>query len=281
MGLASGALCSCGEKSKEQFWKGIVFGIPVGIRFRNVTKERAENLGEQSRELAREYEANFSLWNENSELSRLNREGELLVPSEALLDCLRIAQDFQVKSGGIFDPSVHSYLQWAKGEYAAGRNLKASEIEERRHLVDFSKVEISKEAIRLEKGMSLSLNALAQGYVTDRICEFLEDHVLSALVNFGEYRVVGSHPFKVEIEGAEKTLALTRALAVSSGGGQRLSATSSANHLIRPQDGSSPDPKKIIAVEADTAVIADAIATIVALGGEVPQGIGEVKTWRL
>lgn len=281
LGLAGGALCSCKEKTGEQFWNGIVFGIPVGIRFRNVTAECAESLGEKSRKLAQEYEASFSLWDENSELSRLNREGVLSAPSEALLDCLKIAQDFHARCGGVFDPSVHSYLEWAKGEFAAGRHLKESQIEKRRRLVDFSKVEISEGEIRLAEGMTLSLNAIAQGYVTDRICEFLEGRVLSALVNFGEYRVVGPKPFEVEIDGAEMALNLKRALAVSSGGGQRLSATVSANHLIRPKDGSSPDPNEVIVVEADTAVAADAIATIVALGGQVPEGTGEVKTWRL
>jgi len=49
--------------------------------------------------------------------------------------------------------------------------------------------------------------------------------------------------------------------------GQRLSATASANHLINPQDGVSPDPERVIAIEMREAVSADAIATIVDLGG--------------
>lgn len=276
LGLAGGSLCSCGRKSGEHSWKGVVFGIPVGIRFRNVTKEEAEDLGRKSLELAQKYEACFSLWDENSELSRLNRDGVLLSPSEDLLDCLRIAQDFHTRSEGLFDPTIHSYLEWAKAGYAAGRTPDKLEAERRRSLVDFSRVGISKDAIKLEEGMSLSLNAIAQGYVTDRICEFLESCVLSALVNFGEYRVVGSHSFEIEVEGNK--MAIRRAMAVSSGGGQRLSATASANHLIDPQSGSSPDPRRVIVVETAKAVNADAIATIVALGGEVPGGCGVVRT---
>jgi len=277
LGLAGGALCSCGEKSSGHSWKGIVFGIPVGIRFLNVTERIAEDLGQQSLQLAQKYEACFSLWDENSELSLLNREGALPSPSEGLLDCLKIAKDFHTKSNGLFDPTIHSYLEWSKGEYAAGRIPDALEAERRRKLVNFSRVEISEDLIKLEPGMSLSLNALVQGYVTDRVCEFLEEHVLAALVNFGEYRVVGSHPFDVEVEG--QTMLIRHALAVSSGGGQRLSATASANHLINPRDGVSPDPRRVIAIETRKAVNADAIATIVALGGEVPEGCGTVRTW--
>ena len=277
LGLAGGALCSCGEKSSGHSWKGIVFGIPVGIRFLNVTERIAEDLGQQSLKLAQKYEACFSLWDENSELSLLNREGALPSPSEGLLDCLKIAKDFHTKSNGLFDPTIHSYLEWTKSEYAAGRIPDDLEAERRRKLVNFSRVEISEDLIKLEPGMSLSLNALVQGYVTDRVCEFLEEHVLCALVNFGEYRVVGSHPFDVEFEG--QTMLIRHALAVSSGGGQRLSATASANHLINPHDGVSPDPRRVIAIETRKAVNADAIATIVALGGEVPDGCGTVRTW--
>jgi len=262
-GMLGGVLSSCGKRTGEHYWKGIVFGIPVGIRFRNVTKELAEDLGRQSLELAQRYESCFSLWDENSELSRLNREGILHSPTEELLDCLKIAEGYYVETKGLFDPTIHSYLEWSKAEYAAGRVPERVEAERRRKLVDFSRVKISKDSIKLESGMSLSLNALAQGYVTDRVCEFLEKHVRSALVNFGEFRVVGNQPFEVEVDGRQ--LSIREALAVSSGGGQRLSATASANHLIVPQDGSSPDPDDVIVVEAKKAVDADAKATIAAL----------------
>ncbi|MDA7880705.1 FAD:protein FMN transferase [Akkermansiaceae bacterium] len=281
LGFAGGMMCSCGGKSDEQFWTGIVFGIPVGIRFRSSSTEDAEKLGAECLAIAQNYEASFSLWDENSELSRLNRQGELMRPSKGLWDCLKIARSFHEKSGGLFDPSIHSYLEWMRVEYAAGRVPDQGQAERRREAVDFSRVELSEKAIRLEQGMALSLNALAQGYVTDRVCDFLESQVSSALVNFGEFRVVGSMPFPVEVQDAKLTIDLERAMAVSSGGGQRLSATASANHLIRPGNGSSPDPKEIIVVEADQAVDADAIATIVALGGAVPEGFGEVEIRRV
>ena len=177
LGLAGGTLCSCGEKSGDQFWKGIVFGIPVGIRFRNVKAEVAEGLGQEALELAQKYEKSFSLWDENSELSRLNRVGELLSPSEALLECLTIAKGFYETGDGLFDPTIQSYLEWARAEYSAGRVPDSGQAEEKRKLVDFSMVEISKERVGLRDGMQLSLNALAQGYVTDRVSEFLATKV--------------------------------------------------------------------------------------------------------
>ena len=61
--------------------------------------------------------------------------------------------------------------------------------------------------------------------------------------------------------------------------GPWLSATASMNHLINPQDGVSPDPKRVMVIETRKAVNADAIAAIVALGGEAPEACGTVTIW--
>jgi thiamine biosynthesis lipoprotein len=126
--------------------------------------------------------------------------------------------------------------------------------------------------------MSISLNAIAQGYATDLVARYLEGKVNSALVNFGEYRVVGEKAWDVEVVG--KTISVSNALAVSSGSGERLSATSVANHLIDPRTGESPPPKKVVAVEAPEAWLADGLATVVAIGGEVPDSFKGVKVYQ-
>ncbi|MEJ6645943.1 MAG: FAD:protein FMN transferase, partial [Akkermansiaceae bacterium] len=73
---------------------------------------------------------------------------------------------------------------------------------------------------------------------------------------------------------------VSNALAVSSGSGERLSATSVANHLIDPRTGESPPPKKVVAVEAPEAWLADGLATLVAIGGEVPDSFKGVKVYQ-
>ena len=258
--LAPALLGACREKDEVTVWKGIHMGIEVSVSYRG----RADL--EPALEKVREAEAALTLWDQASPLSRLNHRGSLKHPPAHLLNCLAKARELFEASGGLFDPTIHSYLEWSKGEYEAGRIPDDEIAKEKRKRVDFSRLEVTPELITLPKGMALSLNAIAQGYLTDVFVESFE--CASALVHFGEYRVIGDRAWPVEVDG--RMHPLKRALAVSSGSGQRLSATAAANHLIDPKTGNSPPPKMIFAVEASEAWLADGLATLRAIGGEIP-----------
>lgn len=270
--LAPGVLVSCRKNEDVTVWKGISMGIEVSVSYRGKA-----DLEPALREV-REAGSALTLWDQNSPLAELNRTGFLKNPPRHLLNCLSKACELFEASGGLFDPTVHSYLEWARLEYEAGRIPDDEVSEEKRAQVDFTKLEITPTMVTLPEGMALSLNGIAQGYLTDVFVETFE--CSSALVNFGEYRVRGDQSWPVELAGRKHIL--TRALAVSSGGGQRLSATASANHLINPKTGKSPPPKKIFAVEADEAWLADGLATLVAIGGEIPDCYqGSARVWEL
>jgi thiamine biosynthesis lipoprotein len=273
-----GGLASCRKKENEPIWRGVMFGIPVSIRFRGIDDDEVQKLGQEGLEKARKVERATSLWDENSSISQLNRDGEIF-QATLLKEIILLAKQLYEETGGVFDPSIYSYYEWLKKEYAKGRTPSPEEAARKRVLVDFSKVEVSQltTAFQIE-GMSISLNAIAQGYATDLVARYLEGKVNSALVNFGEYRVVGEKAWDVEVVG--KTISVSNALAVSSGSGERLSATSVANHLIDPRTGESPPPKKVVAVEAPEAWLADGLATVVAIGGEVPDSFKGVKVYQ-
>ena len=254
------ALSSCRKNSTAKQWKGIAMGIEVTVSY------HGDPDFESALQTVAAAESALTLWSSDSALSRLNREGSLANPPQPLLDGLQKSHELFEATQGLFDPTIHSFLRWAKSEYEAGRTPPQSGITEKLKLVDFSRVEISPTQVSLPRGMSLSLNAIAQGYLTDLFAKNFP--ATSALINFGEYRVIGDQPWPVEVKGERHQL--TRALAVSSGSGQRLSATSAANHLIDPKTGKSPPPKKVVAVEADEAWLADGLSTVVAIGGGIP-----------
>ena len=261
------AMPSCRSAPALSQWKGIAMGIAVSVQYRgDVDLDEALQVVANAEEV-------LSLWSADSALSQLNRDGFLKNPPKHLLVCLEKARELFEESEGDFDPSIHSFLEWAKAEHQAGREPQEREMVERLKRVDFNQVEFSEAKVRMAPGVALSFNAIAQGYLTDLFAENFS--ASSALVHFGEYRVIGSPAWPVEVKG--KTHQLSRALAVSSGSGQRLSATSAANHLIDPKTGKSPAPKKVFAVEADEAWLADGLSTIVAVGGEIPAKYASVK----
>jgi len=260
--LATGSLAmsSCRSAPALSQWKGIAMGIAVSVQYRGDA-----NLDEALQVVA-EAEEVLSLWSADSALSQLNRDGFLKNPPQHLLACLKKARELFEASEGGFDPSIHSFLEWAKAQYEAGREPQEGDMIERLKRVDFNQVEFSETRVKMAPGVTLSFNAIAQGYLTDLFAESFT--ASSALVHFGEYRVIGSSAWPIEVKG--RTHQLSRSLAVSSGSGQRLSATSAANHLIDPKTGKSPPPKKVSAVEADEAWLADGLSTIVAIGGGIP-----------
>ncbi len=262
-GIGAGAGCSlsaCQKGVDLTLWKELSMGIAVSVQY------KGEAEVEPAWRKVTEAEKALTLWSDDSALSRLNREGVLINPPAALLACLEKSRILFEASGGVFDPSVHSFLQWLRAEYREGAGVKETAVMRKLKQVDFAQVEFSKSKVTMPPGYALSFNAIAQGYLTDLFVEHFSAR--SALVNFGEFRVMGPEPWPVEVKG--EAYPLRRALAVSSGSGQRLSATAAANHLIDPQSGKSPPPRKVVAVEADEAWLADGLSTIVAIGGHLP-----------
>ena len=63
-------------------------------------------------------------------------------------------------------------------------------------LVDGTKIDVNDDGVQLPEGMSIDLGAIAKGYISDRIADFLaEEGVESALLNVGgNVRTVGVKP---------------------------------------------------------------------------------------
>jgi len=260
-------MSSCRQVSGVTQWKGIAMGIEVSVQYRGDADLKP------ALSAVAQAESALSLWSADSALSQLNATGTLKNPPDALLACLKKSRELFEATGGLFDPSIHSFLDWARSEYEKNRNPSDEGIARQLKLIDFSRVDFSSTKVTLPPGMSLSLNAIAQGYLTDLFVDHFS--ASSALINFGEYRVLGDQSWPVEVKG--KTHDLTRALAVSSGSGSRLSATTAANHLVDPRTGKSPPPENVVAVEADEAWLADGLSTVVAIGGEIPASYADAQ----
>ena len=121
--------------------------------------------------------------------------------------------------------------------------------------------------------MALTLNGIAQGYITDRITEQLKQAGLEhALVDMGEIRGLGmapgNRPWRVGLAGdqteAVSLLSLdvhNQAVSTSSGSGTALSRDGSVTHLFNPANGQARPLYRSVSVVAGNATIADALST--------------------
>src|SRR5690606_6376116 len=118
------------------------------------------------------------------------------------------------------------------------------------------------------KGMALTLNGIAQGYITDRAIELLRaGGVTQTLADLGEIRALGKRrdgsPWQVGLaSGAGRILALEdRAVAASGLAGFRVAGPRSASHILDPRTATSPGLYASVTVLAAEATTADALST--------------------
>ncbi len=226
----------------------------------------------------------FSLYREDSEISRLNRDGAIDNPSWELRDQISAGRRFGELSGGAFDISVQPLWQlyaahfWTGSEKSADIDAAARRVAEK--LVDYRLIEIGPRRIEFgRRGMGITLNSIAQGFVADRIAGMLSEQGFAHVyADLGETRLIGGHPdgrpWRIGLRDPQdpahfgRTLDLEdTGLAVSGGYGTPFDETGRYHHIFDPRTGLSANKMAAIAVTAPSAMTANGLATSIYVAG--------------
>jgi len=269
-----------GARGEEHFaaWRGLTMGTLTRIEIRDPDRARASRiLSAAAQEVAR-LEKLFTLYQPDSAVVRLNRDGRLDDPPFDLVRLLAEANEFSVRTDGAFDVTVQPIWQAYAAHFFAPNadpaGPPADAIRRAADLVGYRELEVEPGAIRLARaGMGVTLNGIAPGYMTDRIVELLKNEGLEhALVDLGEIRAIGARsgqepwragirdPFDTQRIAMEVPLA-DQALATSGGYGFRFDREGRFHHIFDPRSGGCPHAYVSISVLASTATAADALAT--------------------
>jgi thiamine biosynthesis lipoprotein len=270
-------LASAGQQDAFT-WRGIAFGNLASIELRHSDPARIRRtMVSATAEIAR-LESVMSLYRPASALVELNRRGHLDAAPADLVQVLSRAQAIGGISGGAFDVTVQPLWQVYADHFskpgADPQGPHAGLIDRAAERVDYRDVEIESAAIRLSRpGMAVTLNGIAQGYITDRIVDLLKnegfEHVLADL---GEIRALGrapldqpwraaiKSPFDESVEANEIELG-GQALATSGSYGFRFDPAGQFHHLFDPRTGGCPSRYASVSVLAPDATTADALAT--------------------
>ncbi|AGK57513.1 ApbE family lipoprotein [Hyphomicrobium denitrificans 1NES1] len=262
-------------------WRGVSLGSVAAIRLYHPDREAGQRLIERVVAEARRLETIFTLYETDSVLCDLNRRGVLIAPPAELVDLLQQCDRAWHLTGGVFDPTVQPLWTCYYKHFAeAGETspLPAEQLDATLHLVGWSKVRLSRDQIVFEKpGMGLTLNGIAQGYITDRVVDLLREAGLeSCLVDMGEIRAVGMHPdgkpWNAALQGpsdaAKKPTTIdvvNKAVATSAADGFQFDKSGQCNHIFNPVTGRCADPSRALSVISDTAAFADTLSTAFAL----------------
>lgn len=226
-------------------------------------------------------EALFSLYRADSWLSRLNRDGEVTHAPVEFITLLQAALSMARFSNGMFDPTVQPLWQLYFNHFVVQEQVappSADQVAQARSLVGWQGVQMNGAHISLARaGMGLTLNGIAQGFITDRCTEVLQAHGFNRmLVDMGEPRALAAKPDGSawhlgladprQPERALHTVSvINQAVATSGGYGTRLDAAGLYTHLIDPHTGRTAPAAESVTVLAPTATQADALSTALSL----------------
>jgi FAD:protein FMN transferase len=265
------------EAPRRWVWRGTALGAPAELVLYHPDRDVAERALSACLVEVDRLEGDFSLYRSFSAISRLNRDGALAAPSLDMLAVLDDSRAVSVASGGAFDVTVQPLWRLYADHFAARPHDEggptAAELERALSLVDQRRLLISPDRIALASGMAMTLNGIAQGYITDRIADLLRDSGWSnVLINLGEIRTLGGHPDRTPWtigldrpanarRPMPKVRITNRAVATSSGAHTVFTADGRHHHLLDPRTGRSATTCSQVTVTAPRATVADALST--------------------
>lgn len=287
--LGLGALAACGARASQpaQRWQRrtlLGFGTTLSLQAAHEDESILQRALDAAVALLRGIEAQMSLFDPTSALSRLNRERVLRAPPADLLQVLRIAQRLSHASGGAFDATVQPLWQAFDAAQSEQRLPTAEELAAARARVDWRALQIEPHALRLQRpGMAVTLNGIAQGYAADAVRALLTRHgVRHALIDAGEFAPLGHNPqqrpWTLGIADPRTEAALLarlvtdgRCVATSADNESAFSADRRHHHILDPRTGVSPPELSAVTVAAPSGALADALTKVMWIAG--PQRI--------
>jgi thiamine biosynthesis lipoprotein len=281
LSLASGRLAAARAVGGLHVWRGVALGAEASIQLWHPDEARARRLIELCVAEIERLERIFSLYRADSAVSRLNAAGALEVPPLELVELLGRAAAVSRATDGVFDVTVQPLWQLYAAHFArpdadpAGPDLRKV-----LPLVDWRGVVVEAGRIRFARpGMAITLNGIAQGYITDKVADLLRANGIGeVLLDLGEVRALGRHPsgrpWRVGLADPrsgtdsrllEKLDITDAAVATSGGYGTLFDPAGRHTHLLDPRSGGSARAARGVTVVADDATTADALSTAFAL----------------
>ncbi|MDE2375732.1 FAD:protein FMN transferase [Bradyrhizobium sp.] len=277
-GLPALSLASKSEAATDPVtWRGTMLGAIATMEIHHPDRSEARRLIGASLAEARRLERLFSLYLKDSVLVELNRTGILVDPPAEMVDLLTISKRYAQLTGGMFDPTVQPlwslYAAHFSKPNADPNGPPRAELDVALAHVDCKNLEISRDRIAMPRGFAVTLNGIAQGYVTDRVVDLLRaEGVAHSLVDMGEPRAIGARadgaPWEVgvadpEVVGRAAAVfpIVDRAVSTSGAYGFQFDPQGRFNHLFDPATGGCANRYRSVTTVAFDATAADAMST--------------------
>ena len=176
-------LTACGTQPQKITLQGLAQGSYYAVTYFD---EQNRNFQQEIDSIFHAVDLSVNLWVDSSVISKVNRNEEVTLDS-IFIDNFRIAQEAARLSDGYFDPTISPIVTAWGFSYKNGDSITPQLIDSLKLLVDYRKIRIENgKAIKESPDMTLDFNAIAQGYTSDLIADFLESRgIKNFLVDTG------------------------------------------------------------------------------------------------
>jgi len=247
-------------------WNGIALGAKAQIILDHPDGDQL--IASAVKEIHR-LESIFSLYQENSQLSRLNRNGVLHEPAFEMIELLSICSNINARTNGAFDPTVQTLWALYAETISNGASPSEAAISDAMQRTGWKHVTYSGSEVTYDRqGMALTLNGIAQGYIADKVAKLFRDQgVRNVLVNTGEISALGTKPdgsnWHVQLGNADgANLSLSNAsIATSAPLGTTFDEEGKLGHILDPRTGAPGGRWSQVSVVSKYAAEADGLAT--------------------
>ena len=240
------------KKMKSSIFNKKLFGGEIRIEVYGYNESQTlESIIEQMYQEALRLQKIFNFFDPDSELSKLNKNGELKVSPE-MLKVIKKSLEFSEITDGNYDIAL--------GAWIAQRKNKQPETKTRNSYKD---IEINSDKITLKNNVAIDLGSIAKGYITDKLGEFLKEKGIKEFLidSRGDILVSGDYSHILGVQDPrdkEKSLFsinITDQAVATSGDYEQFYGDFEKSHIINKKD--------VIAatIIADNLEIADVIAT--------------------
>ncbi|MDC0933840.1 FAD:protein FMN transferase [Arcobacteraceae bacterium] len=262
---------------EKTIWEGKALGANANMTLFHEDPSYAKKTLNICLNEVKKMEKIFSLFDENSSISILNKQGFINNPPKELVQVLQFSHQISKNTKGAFDVTVqplwNTHAKFFKNNHSNDNQntekLKKS-IQKAKKLISYKKLIIDEKKISFKKeGMKITLNGIAQGYITDKITNILKEKGFkNVLVDLGEINSIGGYNDKRDWNIAtpylnDREYITLNNMAVASSGGYGTKFNEKYHHLFDTKTGTSANHLKAVTVKAPNAMLADALSTAI------------------
>ena len=261
------------KKYVKSKWTGIVLNNETELVIHSNKNKNNYLLYGQVSKFVSHVDNIFNLQNPNSEIAILNREKVLTNPSPYLIEVIKKSQIISKNTNGLFDVTVQPLWNFYYNHFIIEGNAShpnINDLEDIKKSINWQNIIIDNNIVKLENDASITLNGIAQGWITDQIIEILKkNNIENTLVDFGETFALGKYenirPWNILLRGynnKNKVVQLTnKAVATSSPSGTMFEPSNKYHHIFNPKTGLSKSNYKTVSIISDKAWLSDSLAT--------------------